>query len=80
MAIWTGVQFVVCDQVSWFQAVIYETCPQMSELFQEHFLVLFLNIDFLLNATPPPYNRNDQFLANVKYMLLEQASGGEDFS
>lgn len=41
MAIWTGVQFVVCDQVSWFQAVIYETCPQMSELFQEHFHVLF---------------------------------------
>lgn len=78
MAIWTGVKFVVCDQVSWFQAVIYEMCPQMSELFQEHFLVLFcfLNIDFLFNAHLPPYTRNDQFLANVKYMLLVQALRG----
>lgn len=42
MAIWTGVQFVVCDQVSWFQAVNYESCSQTSEDFQEHFQVVFL--------------------------------------
>lgn len=69
MAIWTEVQFVVCDQVSCFQAVIYELCPKMSELFQEHFHVLFcfLNIDFLFNANLPPYTRNDQFLLNTCY-------------
>lgn len=36
----------------------------------------FLNIDFLFNANLPPNARNDQFLANNKYMLLVQGLRG----
>lgn len=70
MAIWTGARFVVCDQVSWFQPVIYGSCPQPvwahpGAAGMIYFFPYF-DIDCIFNTNLAKDTCNRQLLGNSK--------------